>query len=86
MEEQLCTLSEHTDRILTMVKVDNRYLLSSGLDCNIIVWDLNTCKFVSSVPSTHTEPISQLLLDPLRHSVISLSPRLLVYWDCFSPI
>lgn len=67
-----------------MIKVDH-YLLSSGKDLNVIIWDLRTCSFLKSICSTHEEPIEQLLLSPKSNCVISTSTRLLVCWDCYFP-
>jgi len=78
--EQIEVLSGHDDKIVDVVKVAH-FVLSCGLDGKLLVWDLNTNQFVKEIPSTHAEPISEILFAAKTNCVISTSKHLLVCWD-----
>ena len=65
-----------------MIRVDH-FILSSGADRTINIWDLRTGKFVRSIASTHQEPVQHLLFPSNSTSLFSLSERLVVGWNFF---
>lgn len=65
-----------------MSRVDH-FIVATGEDANIMVWDLRTCKFVRSIPTSHEEPIQQLYLAPRTSYLFSVSKKLAICWDFY---